>query len=240
MEDIEAEGIGHEAEKQNHAYHLRVFDEFVAGLSTGDHLDEGKEGVTAVEGRDGQDIHKRQENAKDAGKHPEAFPVPDGGEDAGNTDDAAERILGLDLLGSEEELEVADIVGEGLDGLVNTGGYGLAERIRDVRIAEDTVRQLISEPCETILFGSTLQHGGDRIMSIADNSILDQHLLPYLLAEGGILQLIGRELDMMTIDVDNRIPLLKVLAGFVFCPWKDGIDYLGKPDLRKTAKPVLI
>src|SRR5258707_11056176 len=187
VEDVEAKSIGHQAEEEDHAHHLRVFDEFVAGFAAGDHFDEGEEGVTAVEGRNRQNVHECEEDAKDAGEHPEALPVPDRGKDAGNADDAAERILGFDLLGRKKKFEVANIIGQCFDGLVDTRRDGLEEGIGDVGVTEEAVRGLILETRSAIMFKITLNYGSDGVMTIADHGILDQHGLSQSPPEGSVL-----------------------------------------------------
>src|ERR1700744_3103246 len=71
MEDIQPHSIDHQAEEQEHPNHLRILHELVARLSAGAHFHAREGGMAAVQCWDRQDVHKRQQDAKDAREGPE-------------------------------------------------------------------------------------------------------------------------------------------------------------------------
>lgn len=111
-QDIVEVGPDEQYEQQYHAYGLCHFEELVAGLAPCNHLIQKEQHVPAIEGRYGQDVHECEYDRQESRHLPEALPVPQLGEDAGNSAEAAETLCPLF---GEYIFEVADIALERID-----------------------------------------------------------------------------------------------------------------------------
>ena len=107
-------GYEHEGEEDAHADELRAYHEFVAWLTTENHLVKQEHDVSAIEGGDGQDVHKGEDDGEERCHHPEHLPVPYGWEHGADGTEAAELFRAF---GGEDVFEVADISAEHIEGV---------------------------------------------------------------------------------------------------------------------------
>ena len=74
--NIVAVGEKHQRDQQKEPKHLGVFHELVVGLAAGGHFIQKEHHVPAVQGRNWEDVHKRQNNGDKSRGCPKLLPVP--------------------------------------------------------------------------------------------------------------------------------------------------------------------
>ena len=125
-EDVVDVGVQHQCYEEDEAYPLGLLHDVLRDFLAGDDFPKQEEHVTAVEAGDGDDVHEGEDDAEEGSHHPEAVPVPYGGEDAADGAESAER-LGA-LLG-EDVLEVADVALQRVPAVAYAGGDGGPEAV---------------------------------------------------------------------------------------------------------------
>lgn len=68
--DVIAVGVDQQEQEEGHADHLGILQHFDRRLAARNDLPKSEDNVAAVEGRDGQDVHKRQDNREEGGEVP--------------------------------------------------------------------------------------------------------------------------------------------------------------------------
>ena len=86
--------------------------------------------MAAVESRNRQDVHERENDGKESRHQPEHVPVPNGREKATDGTKTAER---LRTVGREEVFQVADIAAEHVPTIFHACGNALKKTIADLR-----------------------------------------------------------------------------------------------------------
>ena len=119
----------HEQQQNANADILGVYHEVLRRLAASYHLVEQEEHVSAVERRDGQNVHEGEDDAQEGGHKPERVPVPLRREQTADGSEAAER---LGAFRREEILHVAHVAREHLAAVLDAGGERLEEAVVDV------------------------------------------------------------------------------------------------------------
>ena len=115
-DDVVAVGQDDQSQNEDETHGFSHFHELVARLAARDDLDQQEENVTAVQSRNGQDVHHGKGDGEEGRHAPEDAPDPLVGEDPADGDEAAHALVGLSL-GREDELDLFPVVaqlGEGL------------------------------------------------------------------------------------------------------------------------------
>src|SRR5260221_950125 len=235
VKNIQPQRINHQPKQQHHTHHLRILDKLITGLPTRDHLDQRKQRMPAIQRRDRQDIHKRQQYAKNPRQRPETPPVPLRREYIGNADNTPQIILDLHLFRRKQQFQVSDIVPQRLDTFMNTGRPSLQQRVRHMHLAEN-IRHALIEKTIPILFRLG-HHRMHRILTAAESQ--RNRLLIFQRFE--IIPIpvkITIVLYRMTFHGDKRIPLPDI-PFYDFGTRQNGIDDNGITRHGKAKQPVL-
>ena len=109
--EVVAVDVDQQRQNQEQTYVLRHFQHFVAHLAARNHLPQREDGMSAVEPRDGDDVHHRQDDRQEGRLEPEVVPVPRGGEDAADREESADFLVefGFRL---HDQLELLPIGGQ--------------------------------------------------------------------------------------------------------------------------------
>ena len=149
-EPVNVVAVGVEQQEQNDDQSdiLRRFEHLVAHLAARDHLPESEDRVPAVESRDRQNVHHREDDRQEGGLHPEVLPVPRGGEDAADGDESAQLLVHLGF-GLHDHLQLVPVGGDHLARPLNTGRNRLQERIflraQREALADDSERAVLRD-----------------------------------------------------------------------------------------------
>ncbi len=125
-ENIVPVRIDQQCEQQEHSGDLRIFEELVARLAACNHFVEQEHHVSAVQSRNGQNIHKGKDDGEESRLHPERLPIPFSREEAADRSEAAQT--GSTLF-CKDIFHVADIAFQCIHTQHDTGRERLEETI---------------------------------------------------------------------------------------------------------------
>ena len=127
-ESVNVVSVGIDQQRQNNhqADVLGHLEELFARLAARDDLPQGEQGVSAVQSRDREQVHHREDDGQEGGLEPEVMPVPATGEDAADSHESAQFLVHFGF-GLHDQLQLVPVARNRLSGLVDACRDGLPE-----------------------------------------------------------------------------------------------------------------